>query len=62
MFSQSAYSVKENDEPAQAVLVLSSPSSTDVTVEVYNTDGSATGKYCSILIHNSMATCYRRRG
>ena len=44
MFSQSAYTVNENDEPAQAVLSLSNPSSTDITVEVYNTDGSATGE------------------
>ena len=50
MFSQSAYSVNENDEPAQAVLVLTNPASTDITVEVYNTDGSAIGEYCSILI------------
>ena len=46
MFSQSAYSVNENDEPAQAVLVLSNPSSIAIAVEVYNTDGSATGEYC----------------
>ena len=44
MFGQSAYSVNENDEPAQAVLVLSNPSSIDITVEVYNTDGSAFGE------------------
>ena len=50
MFGQSVYTVNENDDPAQAVLVLSNPSSIDITVEIYNTDGSAVGEYCSILI------------
>ena len=50
MFGQSVYTVNENDDPAQAVLVLSNPSSIDITVEVYNTDRSAIGEYCSILI------------
>ena len=50
MFGQSAYTVNENDDPAQAVLVLSNPSSIDIIVEVYNTDGSAIGEYCRILI------------
>ena len=49
-FEQSMYSVNENAGPAQPVLVLSNPSSTDITVQVFNTDGSATGEYCSILI------------
>ena len=44
-FEQSTYSVDEDDGPAQPVLVLSNPSSTDITVEVFNTDGSATGEY-----------------
>ena len=51
MFSQSAYTVNENDEPAQAVLSLSNPSSTDITVEVYNTDGSATGESVIIILY-----------
>ena len=50
MFSQTTYSVNENAGPAQPVLVLSNPSTSDVTVEVTTTDGSATGEYCSILI------------
>ena len=50
-FEQSMYSVNENAGPAQPVLVLSNPSSTDITVQVFNTDGSATGEYCSILIN-----------
>ena len=51
MFSQSTYSVNEDDGPARAVLVLSNPSSTDINVQVTTTDGSATGEYCSILIN-----------
>ena len=43
-FTQSTYSVDEDDGPAQPVLVLSNPSSADVTISVFSTDGSATGK------------------
>ncbi|XP_065900323.1 adhesion G-protein coupled receptor V1-like [Dysidea avara] len=42
-FNQSAYNVDEDDGPAQPVLVLSNPSSTDITISVFSTDGSATG-------------------
>jgi len=45
MFNQSMYSVIENAGPARPTLVLSNPSSTDITVQVTNTDGSATGEY-----------------
>ena len=51
MFSETTYSVNENAGPAQPVLVLSNPSSTQFTVEVINTDITATGEYCSILIN-----------
>ena len=47
-FEQTAYRVDEDDGPAQPVLVLSNPSSTNITVEVFNTDGSATGEYYTI--------------
>ena len=50
MFSQIMYSIIEDDGSAQIGLVLSSASSTATTVEVFNTDGSATGEYCRILI------------
>jgi len=43
-FNQSTYSVDEDDRPAQPVLVLSNPSSSDITVQVFSTDGTATGK------------------
>ncbi|XP_065892782.1 extracellular matrix organizing protein FRAS1-like [Dysidea avara] len=42
-FEQSAYSYDENNGPAQPVLVLSNPSSTDITVQVLSTDGTAIG-------------------
>ena len=51
MFSETTYSVNEGDGSAQIELELSGPSSTATTVQVTNTDGSATGEYCSILIN-----------
>ena len=50
-FVQTTYIVNEGDGLVQIGLVLSNPSSTNVTVVVFNTDGSATGEYCSILIN-----------
>ena len=50
-FSQLVYSVNEDGGLAQIGLVLNGPSSTATTVQVFNTDGSATGEYCSILIN-----------
>ena len=50
-FSQSVYIFAEIDESVQIRLVLSMPSSINVTVQVFNTDGTATGEYCSILIN-----------
>ena len=44
-FSETTYSVDENAGPAQPLLVLSNPSSTDITVEVFDTSGSATSEY-----------------
>ena len=51
MFSQSPYTVYESDGFALIELVLQGASSTDVTIEVYTTDGLATGEYCSGLIN-----------
>jgi len=50
-FSHTLYSVNEDNGTARPVLILSNPSSTDITVQVTTTDGSATGEYCSILIN-----------
>ena len=52
MFSETMYSVNEGAGPARPVLVLSDQSSTPITVEVFNTDGTAMGEYCSILSNN----------
>ena len=43
-FSQSTYSVNENNESVQLVLVLSNPSSTDIPVRVRDTNNTATGE------------------
>ena len=51
MFSQTTYTVNEDAGPAQLGLVLSNPSATAITVEVTSSGGSATGKFCSILIN-----------
>ena len=61
MFGQSRYSVNERDEPAQAVLVLSNPSSTDFAVQITTTDDSATGMYvCMHCISFSQPTSRSR--
>ena len=51
MFSETTYGVNEGDGSAEIELVLSGPSSTATTIQVFNTDGSAIGEYCSILIN-----------
>ena len=51
MFSQMMYSINEGIVLARLQLVLSNPSSTDITVQLTNIDGTATGEYCSILIN-----------
>ena len=45
MFNQTTHSVDEDAGSAQPLLVLSKPLSTNFTLQVYNTDISATGKY-----------------
>ena len=44
MFEHPTYNVNEADEKVEPVIVLSNPSSTDITVEVFTTEESATGK------------------
>ena len=44
-FKERAYYVSENDISVQPVLVLSNPSSTDVTVQVAKSDQLDIGKY-----------------
>ena len=43
-FDQSTYNINEDDGPVQPVLVLSNPSSTDITVQVRSRDITATGE------------------
>jgi len=42
-FNESKYSFNESSTQAQPVLVLSNPSSTDITVQVVSMNGSAGG-------------------
>ena len=42
-FNESVYRVDENNGPAELVLVFNYPSSTDITIEVLNTDIKASG-------------------
>ena len=53
-FNQSTYSISEGDGLLQPVLILSNPSSTDITVQIRTNDNTTTGKYTSI--KNNMAT------
>ena len=48
-FDQSVYSVDEDNGVVQVILLLSNPSSSDITVQVFTTDGSATGNLTLIL-------------
>ena len=47
-FEQRIYDVNETDGNLQTTLVLSNPSSSVITVQVFSTDGSATGKQLTI--------------
>ena len=49
-FSQPTYRVGEDDGIVQPQVVLSNPSSTDITVEVTDTGISATGEYKWLMI------------
>ena len=43
-FDQSTYAINEDKGSVQLLLGLSNPSTTDITVRVFSSDGSATGK------------------
>ena len=43
-FNQSIYNISENDESIQPILILSSPLSRDITIQVKTNDSNATGK------------------
>ena len=42
-FGESTYTVDEYGGPAFLAVILSNPSSTDITIKVFTTDGSAIG-------------------
>ena len=48
-FAQSTYSVNETDELVEIEIILSDPSSTNITVQVASSDINATGKQSSYL-------------
>ena len=48
-FEHQSYNVNEDAGKVEPMLILSNPSSTDLTVEVMITGGSATGKYIVII-------------
>ena len=48
MFNESAYTVDDNAGPVQPVVVINRVSTDNTTFEVYDTNGTATGEYCSI--------------
>ena len=47
-FEELAYVVNEADEKVEPVLILSNPSSSVITVQVFSIDESATGKQLTI--------------
>ena len=47
MFNESAYRVDEDAGPVQPVVVINRVLASDITFEVYDTNGTA-GEYCSI--------------
>ena len=49
-FKNPKYSVKENDGTLQLVLVLSKPSSTDITIKVVNYDNTTMGKVLTLML------------
>ena len=50
-FGQAMYTINENAGVVQVSLILSNPSSTAVMIQVFNADGSATGKYNNVHCH-----------
>ena len=50
MFSETAYSVDEDDGPTQPVLLLSKPSATDFIVQIREAEGTATSEQTNIIV------------
>ena len=51
MFSQTTYSADEEAGPAQPVLVLSNPSSSNISVQVNDKERTATSEQINIIIY-----------
>ncbi|XP_065895682.1 sodium/calcium exchanger 1-like [Dysidea avara] len=60
-FNQSTYTINEDDGLVTIVLILSNPSTTDITVQVLTTDGSATGEYGIGEVYDKLQYYNRRR-
>ena len=60
-FNQSTHTINEDDGLVTIVLILSDPSTTDITVQVLTTDGSATGEYGIGEGYDKLQYCNRRR-
>ena len=52
VFNQSTYTINENDQLVQPVLVLNDSLATDIAVQVMTSDITATGEYINIIIIN----------
>ena len=62
-FEQITYNIAEANGLVNPVLVLSNPSSTNITVEILSTEGSATGKYSVyILFSLRFKICFNHIG
>ena len=53
-FNQSTYNVTESSGITLITLILSNPSSSDITLQINNRDGSATGKNT---LYDSITLC-----
>ena len=49
-FENSSYSIDERNRPVKPVLILSNPSSTNITVNILNIDDTATGMYSLVIL------------
>ena len=54
-FDQSMYSIDESSGQVLITVFLDEPPSTDITVVVFTTDGSATGKHVTNLVSRFFA-------
>ena len=51
MFSRTTYSLNESAALAQFVLVLSNPSSMNITLRIREVGGAATSKHIKVVVH-----------